>query len=726
MKTKKLLLLVAFLSGVTSVMSQQWEYYKDLPLDVVAKDIDCNNAGTLFMLTNDNRIFYKTVNGNWTEMPISTTAINPKCITVDKTSNFVFYGDGLRSLQVSDNLGLSWNSVSITNPNSGNSEPITVLSNMKNFDMLFGGGYDGRSPYITKYTPDSSEIFYFDAVNESSTPEALIHTINGKLIIGTFNNGIWLSSNADATAFQQTSFSEHNVNKFTEGQSGRVYALGKNRTTNEQFLMYSNDYMNWTSMDLPNATEIYSTIFFDRRANNLWLGSSKKIYKMAVSATTWSEALLNNPEQPVIEIIGDSNNRIYNFSTVTISQRLNNNGSAWNSINNGLTGLINSFNLGDSNKMFITNRNSTKVFTSDSQAAPWTNTVVDDQPIGINSLYSRSNGKIFLMVGNKLKKSIDNGITYADISASLPPNMIYYRLNIGETGDLFLNNMEKLFRSQDDGQTWELLYNFPSSNPEDSATIERVAQDSNGVVYVTMSSLEIFSGIYRVYYSVDGTTWNSRVYFNEAVSGTLGFGLFSKNDKTYVTTGGTTHLFNYTQNGNEAFQAINKPASYPSSATLNLEVNHLGHYYSFREGNFHKSVNQGATWTSLGMPDYASPLVDSYLFDDEGRLYVLGANQYIPWQLKGIYRFSEALDVEAPDGQQNPIAVHPNPAQDILNIETSKAFTDISVYDLLGKKVTGATASSRSIDVSNLSQGLYIVKATDENNGLHSIKFIKE
>lgn len=72
------------------------------------------------------------------------------------------------------------------------------------------------------------------------------------------------------------------------------------------------------------------------------------------------------------------------------------------------------------------------------------------------------------------------------------------------------------------------------------------------------------------------------------------------------------------------------------------------------------------------------------------------------------------------------LIVSPNPAQNILKIQTQETISEINVYDLLGKKVAAKQLSPSSIDVSFLDQGIYLIKVENENNKLFFAKFIKE
>jgi hypothetical protein len=73
-----------------------------------------------------------------------------------------------------------------------------------------------------------------------------------------------------------------------------------------------------------------------------------------------------------------------------------------------------------------------------------------------------------------------------------------------------------------------------------------------------------------------------------------------------------------------------------------------------------------------------------------------------------------------------PIVIAPNPAQNILNIHTQETIKEVLVYDMLGKKVNTTQVSNNTLDVSNLAQGLYIIKVIGEKDKMFSSKFIKK
>lgn len=72
------------------------------------------------------------------------------------------------------------------------------------------------------------------------------------------------------------------------------------------------------------------------------------------------------------------------------------------------------------------------------------------------------------------------------------------------------------------------------------------------------------------------------------------------------------------------------------------------------------------------------------------------------------------------------IKISPNPTKDILKFDTSEIMNDIICYDFSGKKMTIDIISDNTIDVSNLEQGMYVIKVTGEDGKTFNAKFIKK
>ena len=75
----------------------------------------------------------------------------------------------------------------------------------------------------------------------------------------------------------------------------------------------------------------------------------------------------------------------------------------------------------------------------------------------------------------------------------------------------------------------------------------------------------------------------------------------------------------------------------------------------------------------------------------------------------------------------NSVKLYPNPATNVLNIESTSMIEKVSVYNLLGQEVISQTPNSVlvTLDVASLQVGVYVVKTSIDGN-ITSTRFIKE
>ncbi|MFT5890347.1 MAG: subtilisin family serine protease [Dokdonia sp.] len=76
----------------------------------------------------------------------------------------------------------------------------------------------------------------------------------------------------------------------------------------------------------------------------------------------------------------------------------------------------------------------------------------------------------------------------------------------------------------------------------------------------------------------------------------------------------------------------------------------------------------------------------------------------------------------------NGLTIYPNPAKDIINIELPQSFTieSVSLYTIQGQKLKETGFQNNSIDISNLSKGVYILTLKTSNGTNFHKTFIKE
>lgn len=71
------------------------------------------------------------------------------------------------------------------------------------------------------------------------------------------------------------------------------------------------------------------------------------------------------------------------------------------------------------------------------------------------------------------------------------------------------------------------------------------------------------------------------------------------------------------------------------------------------------------------------------------------------------------------------VSIYPNPANEFVTISSSVEINKIEVYNLLGKKVSSSSSLiNNTLDISNLSKGMYLLKLTSEE-GTATKKIVK-
>jgi endoglucanase len=79
------------------------------------------------------------------------------------------------------------------------------------------------------------------------------------------------------------------------------------------------------------------------------------------------------------------------------------------------------------------------------------------------------------------------------------------------------------------------------------------------------------------------------------------------------------------------------------------------------------------------------------------------------------------------DFEASNARIYPNPATDVLNVESVMSIENVSIYNLLGQEVISKSPNTEfiSLDIASLQVGVYVVK-TSVNGIVSSTRFVKE
>lgn len=79
-----------------------------------------------------------------------------------------------------------------------------------------------------------------------------------------------------------------------------------------------------------------------------------------------------------------------------------------------------------------------------------------------------------------------------------------------------------------------------------------------------------------------------------------------------------------------------------------------------------------------------------------------------------------------PEFTANGLILYPNPAKDVVNINSDTQMKSAVIYDINGRLVQSAAINQNTIDVQNLTKGTYFIIIEDTTGKQHSSKIIKE
>ena len=71
------------------------------------------------------------------------------------------------------------------------------------------------------------------------------------------------------------------------------------------------------------------------------------------------------------------------------------------------------------------------------------------------------------------------------------------------------------------------------------------------------------------------------------------------------------------------------------------------------------------------------------------------------------------------------VNIYPNPVKDMLFIKSGQEFSSYSVYNMAGERVASDKMTGKSINLSRLPVGSYVLKLTDKEGNTESTKFMK-
>lgn len=144
-------------------------------------------------------------------------------------------------------------------------------------------------------------------------------------------------------------------------------------------------------------------------------------------------------------------------------------------------------------------------------------------------------------------------------------------------------------------------------------------------------------------------------------------------------------------------------------------------------------------WGSLPESGYMSPCyedINSYikLSIDPNDIEGSGTVEYFVYEV-GHYEdgLLMTFNIETPgfvgidEAPQNTLNIYPNPAQDIIQLQSGSDLVQVSIYSLTGQliEVFNHLSNKEQLQISHLKDGIYLIKTQDQKGNIYTQKLKK-
>jgi hypothetical protein len=311
-----------------------------------------------------------------------------------------------------------------------------------------------------------------------------------------------------------------------------------------------------------------------------------------------------------------------------------------------------------------------------------------------DTMYAKS----VLQGGVRLIRSLDYGATFSVIDSAFEtnsPTIVHT-----PSGKWYHNLSGNIYESVDKGVTWTMTsqsdVNFMDYTIADNGNI--VATYNKGVGYSTDG----------------GRTWSLATFSTTDTWTETSNSISKAADGSLIYMGKSkSRIYKSTDHG-LSWQLLNVT---PPINTIKLLHSNNEIISLTTTGATYKCTDE-TTFTVL-TPAVTGILVNGNAMAKAGNFVYACGNS-------GAYRYGSGSATGILETMIQYTSVYPNPTTSYLNVHAKKSFTQYSVYDLTGKLIHEGSIQSSTIDVSELSEGMYFLYLTDNKNSSVMLRFIKE
>jgi xyloglucan-specific exo-beta-1,4-glucanase len=154
------------------------------------------------------------------------------------------------------------------------------------------------------------------------------------------------------------------------------------------------------------------------------------------------------------------------------------------------------------------------------------------------------------------------------------------------------------------------------------------------------------------------------------------------------------------------------------------------HDSDFSEFKIKVSTNNGESWETLSDERFLHLHTTHTISSTDFHFYENFVDIYVGTSGLGVVRFTLDLNtlsiIDSDIPTKNSVILFPNPTKDTFTISTEKNIQKIDIYAMSGQRLISHSSTSKTLNVSHLNPGVYIVKILFENGETVSEKLIRK
>ncbi|NUY82241.1 T9SS type A sorting domain-containing protein [Flavobacterium sp. MAH-1] len=712
---KNTLLFLVGLFAFQGFSQNQWNRLTGFDTTNAVVWMDASNDAA-YAITAD-RWIYKLDNGSNEWLPFTDVPVfyGVGSIKASKVSNRVFCLTQSSGIAFTDNMGASWQSNNLTSGGGNSGFGALILAY----------GLNGTTVLVSTIGPVSGEIQnnLWLSTNNGNTFSTLptlnfyptgFHFFGANHVLSNTANGIFRTSNLNS--WTQIAFAGLEVTDL-EVDGSVVFASVKELNGQGQVYKSLDGGQNWTLLSGLPANNGVSKLAYDAQNGRLFATTTAGVFTYSNS---WTQVSANTKSHEII-VTGDQSalfsgirvNGVHKISASTLSV---------NQVNNGLSLLPDLMCVSSDGQLYSASVTTSFLSKLKLDDLSWSSQTLFEEleSTRVISMARTNDGQCLVGGMHFIAKTANQGdldVIASDATAPLAPvyDILFpQKMFAGNDGSISMiqhSIQTDVDHSPDFGQTWNDLYQ-PTGNPG-LMSIETVRSGMNVDYILGKSNMTAQNVVLASNNS--GASWTTL----SNPSGLVSAIFIDKTDVLYAVSGNSIYRLNG-QNwvsvginlGTEpnrvvevAFDSANRMyvlvrATMTGFAQEGLYVANVSQS-GFQHFPFSVDGGQTVRLKNIGFDHNDIPMATSVLANRD-------------FDVEGIYYFSDAPYLGTPSVVSSEFVLYPNPASGNVNLSVGeKTIDDVELFTSNGSRLS-PKLNGTTLDVSALSNGLYLIRIESE------------